>query len=453
MKAKLILLLIPVLVIAFGCSDDTEDPQPTPPVQGPPEISVTINQGGTLENDTANTGDIVLDRQAFLLGITYSADVPNGYQSATVLNQPVGDIADNVSIGSGGTKLTVEITLFLVFGGDQDIVFKVTDKQGKISDYTLTANFPIDLEADQIVNGSWEKSTIEGGNWIQTVKATSDGSLLALVDEKVYKSTDQGTTWNQLTIPGIENPFLVVRHPDGAIYVTDFFTNSLAKSSDNGDSWELLETNLPEWEGGIEQLVIDEDGNFYLSPLFLIANDPGNGLWKSNDGLTWENLTTSLGTITFSHIQPVNSSTVIAYQHDQSTFYRTKDSGANWENIGSPINPETGGLNQIILGSDGNIYMAANEGVYVSSDQGDTWTSMSDGIPAVAEYSRNIFEGSDGNLYCSPRHYGLFIYDKAGNTWKSVGTDIANLSVVGVTEANGQIYVGVLRSSVYKLSM
>lgn len=452
MKAKLNLLFISVLIVAFSCSSDSEDPQPTPTqVLGPPEISVTIDQGGTLENATASAADIVLDRQSFFLGLIYSVDIPNGYQSATILGQPAGDVADNLSVGSNGTSLTMEITFFLIFGGDRDIVFNVTDKQGKSAAYSLTANYPIDLEADQIVTGSWEKTTFQDENWISTVEATADGGLLALVDGQLYKSPDQGQSWNQLTIPGIDNPFRIARHPDGAVYVSDFFTNHIAKS-DNGDSWELLTTNLPEWAEGIEQFVIDKDGNFYVSPLYIIGNDPNNGLWKSTDGLTWELLTASLGTITFPHIQPVNSTTVLAYHHDQGTFYRTKDSGANWENIGAPINPEGTGIHEMMLGSDGSIYMAANEGVYVSDDAGDSWTSISNGIPAVAEYSRNVFESSDGKLYCSPRNYGLFTYDRTSSTWKSVGTDIANLSVVGITEADGQIYVGTLRSSVYKLN-
>ena len=114
----------------------------------------------------------------------------------------------------------------------------------------------------------------------------SDGTLYAGGTDKVYKSTDGGTTWSNplVTVAGSTRIEYIYVAANGYLFVSSI-NGQLLRSRDNGTSWSTVYT-LPSTE---EVLRIDEDT---YGKLFgcIYTNDAGSDarIIRSNDnGTTW----------------------------------------------------------------------------------------------------------------------------------------------------------------------
>src|SRR5690348_16594380 len=106
----------------------------------------------------------------------------------------------------------------------------------------------------------------------------------------VLRSTDGGTTWNSLTVPGAESlDFRDVHAPDaGTAYLLSIGQGSdsrIYKTVDGGSRWRLMLTN-PDPKGFFDALA------FWDSNHGIIVGDPVNGeftlLTTQNGGKSWQ---------------------------------------------------------------------------------------------------------------------------------------------------------------------
>lgn len=124
---------------------------------------------------------------------------------------------------------------------------------------------------------------------------SASGSGAFFYGDGVYKSTDGGLTWNQLTATSSDEPEvfncwdisneIVVNPSNGHVLVANVC--GLYRSSNGGTTWSQVYDNADEF--GWSEIDVDSQGNYYA---FLESD----GVFKSTDGTTWTNISSGLPT-------------------------------------------------------------------------------------------------------------------------------------------------------------
>ncbi|WP_035847119.1 RICIN domain-containing protein [Kitasatospora azatica] len=201
-------------------------------------------------------------------------------------------------------------------------------------------DLPFKLGGNEDGRGAGERLVIDPAN--------HDTLLLGTRKNGLWRSTDHGLTWNQVSSFPVKDGAsfgtgisFVTYGPSGSntIYVgvADRSTN-LYRSTDGGNSWQAV-SGQP--TGQVPQHgVVSGDGSLYLT----YSNGPGpNGVsagsvWKYNtSGGAWKNISPSQGSYGFAGlaVDPQKPSTVMVTTLDrwwpQDELYRSTDGGATWK--------------------------------------------------------------------------------------------------------------------------
>lgn len=241
----------------------------------------------------------------------------------------------------------------------------------------------------------------------------------------VFRSQDAGQTWELVLDMGLYGPMSIVINDSGVIFALGAWTGwYLTKSSDNGHTWESL--SIPDYGGNVKIVTQGNDTLF-------VSQWASNGavlLKSENGGLDWEVVfTTENHTSEYIHdiaIAP-NGDIYISlncYFPDMGGVYKSTDGGATWEFLGLlnhkvkevEVNEQgdlfigvsgnfVGGgggiyaiyhdspqmveclfgpnVNGLAINSAGNIYASTGwpHGVMVSMDNGVSFTFNNSGLP------------------------------------------------------------------------
>ncbi|MHA1994719.1 MAG: VPS10 domain-containing protein [Candidatus Hodarchaeales archaeon] len=307
--------------------------------------------------------------------------------------------------------------------------------------------------------------SIDGGtNWFDIADFSTNGAFLVnnilangdviycatfgppAIGGKLYKSTNAGTTWNDITgvLPRSVLDIAVDPVSPEIVYVTTHVKEAY-KSINGGDSWTML-VNFPDI-GGFDIEIDPADptilyacglGNISIpswvdSQNFSFADSPG--VYKSiNSGFTWTSILNTSDKTRAIRIHPNNSSVLYTASHDGGVFV-SLDAGVTWTNYN--IGLDTLGLTSLEVLGD-KIYVGTQGyGVYSGdinlSNFSVTWQNERSNkpIPQVfnlqividPEDSNRIYVGAyPGGLYRSDDG-GVTFYDKNFQTPSIVATD------------------------------
>ncbi len=190
---------------------------------------------------------------------------------------------DNLSVEYAGAVFALAespIEKGLIWAGTNDGLVQVTRDGGQTWS-NVTANIP-GLPAKLTVS-SVEPSRFSAG----TCYIAVDGHQVNVRDPLIYKTTDYGRTWTNLSagIPkGVLSYTHVVREDPqrkGLLYAGT--ENALYVSFDDGKAWESLQTNLP--QAPVHWLTIQERFND------LVVGTYGRGFWILDDVTPLQQLT------------------------------------------------------------------------------------------------------------------------------------------------------------------
>lgn len=246
----------------------------------------------------------------------------------------------------------------------------------------------------------------------------------------VWKTTDYGTTWNNVSDGYLETPSIgdiaVAQNDANIIYVgtgsDGLRSNIIAgkgvyKSVDGGDSWQHIGLRETGHIGAVE---IDPDNNNVVWVAAIgqafNANDE-RGVYKTVDGgATWERVLFVSDTVGFSDVEllPGNPQIVFATawkaerkpwtiisggSNEEGGLYKSVNGGATWRKVTDGL-PEglIGKIDLAISPADSSIVYALVEapddegGLYKSVDQGETFEQVSSesGIRTRPFYYANI---------------------------------------------------------------
>jgi len=213
----------------------------------------------------------------------------------------------------------------------------------------------------------------------------------------VFKSTDGGANWDELTVPlaPLSCPVSLAIDPQNPSTVYAGTERGVFKSLDGGASWDAADSGLPTLPNG-SYVAVSVLGIDPQTPSTLYAGS-GSEIFKSTDGGgSWNEFDSGLPSnlwIGSLVIDSQNTGTV--YAGTEGGVFKSTDGGANWSsaNVGmstmevealatDPQNPST-----IYTGTG---WSGSANGLFKSTDGGANWTAADSGLPSDANGIRAL---------------------------------------------------------------
>ncbi|MGE5433140.1 MAG: T9SS type A sorting domain-containing protein [Syntrophomonadaceae bacterium] len=297
---------------------------------------------------------------------------------------------------------------------------------------------------------SWTTSNSGLANkWVNCLTAAGK-NLFAGTDNGVYKSTNNGTSWQHAGLKGINiGAFAFQSSGDPSIknlFAGDNLDRGMFLSTNMGESW--TEVNQGIKNSYIHTLAVYEDKAGFTR---LFAGVSGTRISRSTDnGESW--------TKADSGLPPNSAINSVAYNNGEifartdSGLFISYDYGDSWSDIGSSL-PAGSYDNNVFASSDAtgimNIFAGTVKGLFRSADIGKSWIEVNSGLPiseenhtsAIAQTGPYILIGFwsykyDGNYQ---RYGGLFRSSDNGENWVKLSQGLPeNFSVrdIAIIETN-----------------
>jgi hypothetical protein len=322
----------------------------------------------------------------------------------------------------------------------------------------------------KIIAGTSERgiyvSANNGTSWIpankgltdgNVISATINGSSIFVSGGEVFRSSNDGASWNKVT-NGLPPFAAVVLEAAGGRLFALINNGTLFYSDDNGDSW-LQMTNVPSTvsalirsgtnvflgssEGvyrstdlGMSWLLVNSGLPISRKVIQMGASENTLVAWileagifvSTNGGASWNLSTLPVGYLRISQI----GATILA-SYSQGPVWRSDDSGASWSLVQNL--PYAGSILSV-----GNYFFASTpRGVYLSKDAGFTWSpsniGMTDGRQSLS---------ADGSLVITTDGFTVKVSSDLGVTWKSAAIGpyvfnsvLAKNNILYVSTSNG----------------
>jgi photosystem II stability/assembly factor-like uncharacterized protein len=276
----------------------------------------------------------------------------------------------------------------------------------------------------------WSHTTAASGGFAAALMSNSHSVLVGLENGGVYRSTDDGTTW-ECAWAGLNG-----RGPGGYAFV-DLGSRILvstgvgiAVSTNEGLSWSDANNGLPVLGSVITGFDVDPSGTVYASG--------SEGVYHSNDsGVTWIRSATGLTDSLMASIRCAGSY-VFAATYETGVF-RSSDKGSTWQPTSNGLGSGQGMRITDLTSMPGRVVAATRGGAYYSTDYGDTWNLATSGldsrtVSAVAAFDTILVAGTYGS--------GAFRSTDKGVTWVSSSTGWESGNVRAFCMHNGTLFGG-----------
>jgi photosystem II stability/assembly factor-like uncharacterized protein len=279
--------------------------------------------------------------------------------------------------------------------------------------------------------------------WVGTGENNSQRSVSW--GDGVYRSTDGGTTWQNMGLPHSEHigKILVDPRDSRIVYVaaqgplwSGGGDRGLFKSSDAGSTWKAILT-ISE-QTGVTDIVFDpRDPDVLYAASYqrrrhvwtMIDGGPESALYKSTDGgATWTHLTAGLPTVDLGRIglaipgaAPDIVYATVEAADGKGGFFRSTDRGATWQRQSTYISGSPQYYQEIFCDpADPDRVYAMDVYLHVTEDGGKTFRKLGERSKHVDNHAmwidpndpRHCLVGTDGGLYET--------FDR-GATWKHFG--------------------------------
>jgi uncharacterized repeat protein (TIGR01451 family) len=135
---------------------------------------------------------------------------------------------------------------------------------------------------------SWEFVHENGQNYGLDMAFLASGRILAIFDNNLYTSDDNGATWNLKSVPFVIGQSSIKVAPQGEVYWLNIYNSTddsfIWRSTDNGDSWVKLPRAYSISQFPYPEIAIANNGFLYA------ALEKTEILLSVNQGETWQTL-------------------------------------------------------------------------------------------------------------------------------------------------------------------
>jgi photosystem II stability/assembly factor-like uncharacterized protein len=280
------------------------------------------------------------------------------------------------------------------------------------------------LSAKAIAQTRWEPVKGLGGGEITWLAVDSSGAVLATTRRSLYSSTSNGSSWDRVSMPSINEPYVawapVVVTPNGTVVMG--IGGSFLSRSPSSSAWRIWHST-----SFIHSMTVGPDGSVYAA-----ASSHGSvtaGLFKStDDGVSWSGIDmgkTNEGYQRFGHSVIVVGDGDLLYGADDGIF-RSTDKGDSWKLV-----QRLGRMWRLFNAPSGTILTSTDGGnVYRSTDGGSTWNAFP--IDTAITLVTGFASDGKGNLYAACSR-GIYISADDGLNWVSIAPFYSYQAVI-VTE-------------------
>lgn len=321
----------------------------------------------------------------------------------------------------------------------------------------------------------YNHADVHGLFWIGNI-------LYSISDGGIYKSTDNGDNWTDLSTGlAIRQFYRMSNSPVNSNVIT-------GGAQDNGSVTRQASGNWADWLGadGMEGLTSPTDplklwgttqnGGIYRSinggNSYTGLTQPSNGQWvtplaihptnetilyggwtgvykSTNSGTSWTNISSGSISSTLADLAVAPSNPNYIYASNGSTLWVTTNDGANWTTRSAPAT-----INDICVDptNPSKIWVALNSTsnrVMVSTDAGATFTNISANLPAIVARTVVVDDTPERGIYVG-MNIGVFFKREADATWTDYSS---NLPMVAINELELVKNAGVIRVATYGRSI
>jgi len=269
----------------------------------------------------------------------------------------------------------------------------------------------------------------------------------------LYRSTDRGRNWTQLSMPGYASAF----DPDplvpgrlfagGYYYYNSAYRSALYVSTNRGTSWTI---SMPRPDTVLYSYACAADptatGHVYLASTY------GYVHLTTDAGATWTLANSGLPSNSYAQSLTVSSAGV-ALAATGTGIYRTTNSGANWTLTTN--SPGSASFVQYCRSDAGRAWSLGRSDsirVFVSTDAGSSWRQPIPGY-STGKAATLVPDPGTGTVAYVSGPMGIVRSTDMGANWQTAhtGLRIAKISTIAAGPWNSErVYLEVAENGVYK---
>ncbi|HSQ74324.1 MAG TPA: hypothetical protein VLT13_02135, partial [Bacteroidota bacterium] len=220
----------------------------------------------------------------------------------------------------------------------------------------------------------WSRTSGPEGGYAADLLSAPQALLLGLESGGVYRSTDDGTTWQYASI-GLRG--LGAGGDAFAMLGTKVFVSTgygISVSVDGGQTWTPMTNGLPSYGLYVSSFAVKSP-----NALFAGADD---GIYRTLDsGATWTK--TSAG-LTDSSVRTLISTATHLFAGTENGVFRSSNDGVSWEFASTGLAAGDGMEILSMAALPGVVVAGTRQGAYYSSDNGITWNPAASGLTSYA---------------------------------------------------------------------
>jgi hypothetical protein len=259
---------------------------------------------------------------------------------------------------------------------------------------------------------------------ITSFLVTSDSTLfVGGYFHYLFRSTDGGETW--VNTAGQIPVDTILSLTSAGRYIFAGTNDGICRSSDNGDTWEMVNTGLA-WNGGAINQFANVDTVLYAATQF--------GVYRSTDfGTSWTTENNGLPTAQALGIVSTPSG-LFSTQDLNGGAHVLRSGSTTWKYIGLGTHwCDASALAAI----DTEIFAGTWDGVFMYSGKDTTWLPRNNGLPENLEYC--FFATADSLLFIHTGYVGgeICVTSDLGQTWTPVASTVfagASVSTIAVNK-------------------
>ena len=286
-----------------------------------------------------------------------------------------------------------------------------------------------------ITHAQWTATNGPFGGNAQRIKKAPNGTLYVVMNQKLFKSTNNGDLWSEVVPTSPTSLFLndIMIDSDGKLYAA--YWSQLFSSSDNGVTWTTVATNLFQ---NIQYITTIGPDNVFVIWGY-------TGVYVSvNKGVAWTQLTTESWSGTPGLWSNSAGDIFCGIQGGVLLKHSYQGLTSNWSssNMTQIYNVAPSTINTMAIDATGKIYLSSFEKIYTSTNNGASFTDITttSGLaPTYTYFSGPMAVSPDGSI--SLFNNGL------AQVHKTVNQGASWTTVAPTTVYDGQVQASVFISA------
>jgi ligand-binding sensor domain-containing protein len=268
----------------------------------------------------------------------------------------------------------------------------------------------------------------------------ASGVLLAATDAGVFRSSDDGATWEPssagLAALGVQTVVFDAR--DGAVYAAVVGVGAF-RSDDGGRTWRNISRGLP--PRALYTLAqASQTGMLYAGTI-------AYGMYTSKDGLSWETGGMGLGDMVIRSVLPGLRPGELFAASDKGV-YHTRAVTGTWDKLTSSL-PNIGASALALDPRSGTVYAGTERGVLRFTPDGQRFKVEFAGLEDK-DVQALLYDEASGGLLAATAGDGVHRSQDGAQTWTPLSGDLPVSIVRALLLRNGDLVAGT-DSGIYRL--